>query len=122
MRIWGEDNFANDGARDYLAMLGAKLLATVNEIFVDKERLALDEDGESMFMPSIELLALLCERYDVAPPKPSSVRQWQERYLKVYDATISRYNPDPRFKIERRKVLEKTFRWLQSLSECYWEN
>src|SRR5262245_28468248 len=119
MRVWGEDNFANDGARDYLAMLAAKLVATVNEIFLDAERLELDEDGESMFMPSVELLALLCERYDVAPPKPSAVRQWQEKYLKVYDASVGKYNPDPRFRAGRRKAIEKTFRWLASLSESY---
>jgi hypothetical protein len=122
MRIWGEDNFANEGARDYLAMLAAKLVATVSEIFIDTERLELDEDGESMFMPSVELLALLCERYDIAPPKPSSVRPWQEKYLKVYDASIAKYNPDARFRVERRKAIEKTFRWLISLSESYWDN
>src|SRR5215467_2041149 len=119
---WGEDNFANEGARDYLALLSAKLVATVCEIFRDDERLELDEDGESMFMPSVELLALLCERYDVTPPKPATVRQWQEKYLKVYDASITKYNSDPRFRVERRKVIEKTFRWLVSLSESYWNN
>jgi len=122
MRIWGEDNFANEGARDYLQMLTAKLVATASEICIDSERLELDEDGESMFMPSVELLALLCERYDVAPPKPSLLKQWQEKYLKVYDASIARYNPDPRFRAERRKAIEKTFRWIVSLSECYWNN
>jgi hypothetical protein len=120
MRVRGEDNFANEGAREYLALLAAKLLATINEVFVDAERLELDEDGESMFMPSVELLALLCERYDVTPPKPTSIEQWQSRYLQVYDAGIDGYNPDARFKTERRKVIEKTFRWLLSLSESYW--
>lgn len=122
MRIWGEDNFANEGARDYLEMLTAKLVATASEIFIDAERLELDEDGESMFMPSVELLALLCERYDVPPPKPSLVRQWQEKYLAVYDASSARYNPDPRFRVERRKFIENTFRWLMSLAGCYWDN
>ena len=122
MRIWSEDNFGNEGARDYLAMLAAKLVATASEIFIDAERLELDEDGESMFMPSVELLALLCERYDMAPPKPSLVRQWQEKYLKVYDASSARYNPDLRFQTERRKAIEKTFRWLLSLAECHWNN
>ena len=120
MRTWGEDNFANEGARDYLALLAAKLVATISEIFADDERLTLDEDGEAMFMPSVELLALLCERYDVTPPKPSSVQQWQEKYLQVYDRSIDKYSPDRRFRVERRKVIEKTFRWAISLSESYW--
>ena len=33
MGTWGDENFANDGARDYLSMLSAKLVATVTEIY-----------------------------------------------------------------------------------------
>jgi hypothetical protein len=122
MGNWGDDNFANDGARDYLSMLSAKLVATITEIYRDKERLALEEDGEAMFMPSVELLALLCERYALAPPKPSTVQQWHDKYLRQYDATVESYNPDPGFQASRRKVIEQTFRWLLSLSESYWDN
>src|SRR5688572_28828156 len=64
MKSWATDNFGNEAARDYLSVLSAKLFATINEIVSDEERLVLDKDGESMFMPSVELLALLCERYD----------------------------------------------------------
>src|SRR5262249_22777876 len=120
MKTWGEDNFANEGARGYLDVLSAKLVATINEIAVDDERLALDEDGESMFMPSLELLALLCERYDVTPPKPATVEQWREKYLRGYDDEAKGYTPDPRFRSARRKVIEKTFRWLLSLAETCW--
>ena len=77
---WTEDNFGNDGARDYLAMLTAKLVATIREVIVDDERIGPDEDGESLLMPSVEVLALLCERYDAAPPRPTTVRQWHEKY------------------------------------------
>jgi len=114
------DNFANEGARQYLEVLAAKLVATINEICVDDERLSLDEDGESMFMPSVELLALLCERYGIKPPKPSVVLQWQHKYLGVYDRDIASFNPDEHFQVERRKVIESTFRWLMSLAESYW--
>lgn len=122
MRPEGEDNFANEGAREYLALLSAKLVATVTEIYRDEERLELDEDGESMFMPSIELLALLCERYGVKPPKPSSVEQWRDKYLAMYEENIESYNSDSDFQDARRKVIEKTFRWLLSLAESYWES
>lgn len=122
MGSWGDENFANDGARDYLSMLSAKLVATVTEIYRDEERLALDEDGESMFMPSVELIALLCERYAATPPKPSIVEQWRERYLKMFDETIESYNSDPDFQVSRRKSIDRTFHWLQSLSESYWDN
>jgi hypothetical protein len=116
-----EDNFGNDGARDYLSMLGAKLVATVTEIHRDEERLSLDEDGESMFMPSVELLALLTERYALPPPRPSVVTGWRDHYLRIYDREIKSYNSDPHFRAARRKTIESTFRWLLSLAESYWD-
>lgn len=121
MKDWGEENFANDGARAYLEMLTARLVATIKEIYADEERLALDEDGESMLMPSIESLALLCERYNAPPPKPSTVRQWSEKYLEIYDATIDDHDVTPAFKTARRRVIDHTFRWLESLASSYWD-
>ena len=120
MGTWGAENFANDGALDYLAMLATKLVGTITEVFADKQRLRLDEDGESMLMPSVELLALLCERYNATPPKPAMVRQWAEKYLAVYDAGIDRLKPKGEYKAARRKVIDKTFRWLSSLAESHW--
>ena len=121
MKNAGTDNFAHDGATDYLAMLAAKLVATIAEIVADDDRMDLDEDGESMLMPSVEILAMLCERYGAVPPKPVKVRQWSAKYLAVYDAVIDSFNPKPEYKTCRRKVIDKTFRWLQSLAESYWE-
>jgi hypothetical protein len=117
------DNFGNDGARAYLAMLAAKLVATVTEILGGGERLDLDEDGESMFMPSVELLALLCERYDARPPRPESVKHWAEKYLAVYDAQIDKQKPKVKaeYKAGRRRAIENTFRWLEGLAESYWQ-
>jgi hypothetical protein len=117
----GDDNFGNNGARAYLSVLAAKLVATINEIDRDRERLRLDEDGESMFMPSVELLALLIERYALEPPRPEAVKRWRDRYLKMYDATVASYNPDPEFQVSRRRTIDNTFRWLLSLAESYWE-
>jgi hypothetical protein len=121
MRTWAEDNFGNDGARDYLSVLAAKLVATITEIVTDDERLALDEDGETMFMPSVELLALLCERYNSTPPKPAAVIHWREKYLHVYDTTINDLRPPASYKTARRKVIESTFRWLEALADSYWD-
>jgi hypothetical protein len=119
MATFAEHNFGNDGAMEYLAMLAAKLVATITEIMADPERLAPDEDGESMLMPSVEILALLCERYDAIPPKAATVRQWCQKYLNTYDRGIDKMTGDAHFKTARRKVIEQTFRWLESLSESY---
>src|SRR5947199_521229 len=122
MGSWGDDNFANDGARDYLSLLAAKLVATITEIYRDDDRLALEEDGEAMFMPSVELLALMCERYGATPPKPATIEQWQERYLRLFDETVEGYNAEPEFQASRRRRIEQTFRWLTGLAESYWSS
>src|SRR5262245_53002353 len=93
-----EDNFGNDGARQYLDVTIAKLVATIKEIIADPERLEPDEDGESLLMPSIDILAVLCERYNAAPPRPATVRQWHEKYLLAFDQGIDAVKPKPRFK------------------------
>jgi hypothetical protein len=110
-----EDNFGNDGARAYLGMLTAKLMATINEVFADDERLEPDEDGESLFMPSLDVLALLCERYAAKPPRPAKVRQWRDKYLAMFDA--AKVGPSEAFRAGRRMVIANTFRWLESLAE-----
>jgi hypothetical protein len=121
MGEWTEDNFGNDGARDYLAMMTAKLVATIREVIADDERIVPDEDGESLLMPSVEILALLCERCGAAPPRHATVKQWHEKYLAAFDAGIDRMKPPPGFKANRKRVIENTFRWLESLAESYYQ-
>jgi hypothetical protein len=120
MATLGDDNFANDGARDYLKMLTTQLVATITAVMANPARLALDEDGESMLMPSVEILALLCERANAEPPKPAVVRKWRKKYLDLYDQTIDEQEPSPEHKTGRRKVIDNTFHWLESLADSYW--
>ena len=118
---WDVGNFDNDGAMDFLSMQTMQLTATITAVAGDEERLELDEDGETLFMPSVELLALLCERYNAEPPRPAAVRQWHEKYLEAYDRGIDALKTTPEFKANRRKAVEKTFRWLESLAESFWD-
>lgn len=122
MGDWSKGNFGNDGARDYLAMMTAKLVATIREVIGDDERIAPDEDGESLLMPSVEILALLCERCYAVPPRPATVKQWREKYLAAFAAGAARLQVAPEFKTERRRVIDNTFRWLEGLSESYFES
>jgi hypothetical protein len=115
-----EDNFGNDGAMAYLAMLIARLVASITEVVGDETRLEPDEDGESMLMPSVEILALLCERYGAEPPRPDTVREWSSKYLAAFDRATEPARARPGFKAARRKVVENTFRWLEGLSESFW--
>jgi hypothetical protein len=121
MEDWTEDNFGNDGARQYLSVLTARLLATIKEVIADAERLAPDEDGESLLMPSIDVLATLCERGNAEPPRPATVKQWHTKYLAAFDAGFDKLKPKPEFKAARRKVIDNTFRWLEGLAESYHE-
>jgi hypothetical protein len=120
MGVLSEDTFDNEGARVYLKMWTAKLVATITDVINDDERLDADEDGETLLMPSVELLALLCERYGEPPPKPEAVHCWRDRYLERFDATVDRLGRGEEFKAARRKVVEKTFRWLEGLAESHW--
>src|SRR5262249_47573806 len=119
MKIWGEQNFDNEGAKAYIEMLAAKLMATVREIVNDPERLELDEGGAAIVMPSIELLALWGGRSGAPPPRRETVRRWTETYLKQYAATIDQVCPDETFKANRRKVIERTFHWLEGLAQTH---
>ncbi len=119
MKDWTEDNFGNPEARRYLAMLTARLLSNIHEVVADAERLGPDEDGESLLMPAVEVLALLCERYGAEPPRPATVKQWHSKYLAAFDKGIDDMEPTPEFKTDRRRVIENTFRWLEGLAESY---
>jgi hypothetical protein len=121
MADWTEDNFGNEGARGYLEMQTAKLVATIREVVADDERIQPDEDGESLLMPSLEILTLLCERCAAPPPRPATVRQWHEKYLAAFESGFDRLGHSPTAKPLRRKVIENTFRWLESLSETYYQ-
>ena len=118
---WGVDNFDNDGAMDYLSMQTMHLTATIKAVVADDARLELDEDGETLLMPSVELLALLCERYNAEPPRPNRCGSGGINTWTVFDRDIDELAPSPEFKVGRRKAIEKTFRWLESLSESFWD-
>jgi hypothetical protein len=120
MAVRREDNFGNQGARDYLALRAAQLVANISEVAASKQRIRPDEDGESMLMPSVELLALVCERYGAIPPKPETVRQWSEKYLRAFDRADDFEEPTPGFRAARRKVIDQTFRWLEGLAASHW--
>jgi hypothetical protein len=121
MGAWSADNFGNDGARDYLAILIARLVATISEVVGDAERISPDEDGESLLMPSLEVLAFLCERYSGVPPLPATVQQWRDEYLAAFDRDFNPPKAKSGAKAARRKVVEKTFAWLDSLAQTHHE-
>jgi hypothetical protein len=118
MHPWQEGNFDGAGAREFLAELIDDLVETIEEVF-DKKRLTLD-DGEGVLVPSVELIALLCERYNAKPPKVKKIQKWRRKYLKLYDAQIDELQPPGDYKEKRRQVIDKTFAWLESVAASYY--
>jgi hypothetical protein len=122
MAIRGTGNFDNDDAAEYVELLAAKLVATISEVHADRNRLRPSEDGDGLFMPSVELLALLCERYAAPPPRPTTIREWRDHYLAVFDRAKDPPGVDEAYRPARRKVIENTFRWLLGVAMSYWED
>jgi hypothetical protein len=120
MGTWAEGNFDNDGAMDFLDDLLGQMVATVEDVLGDKSRVQLDEEGEAELMPRVELIALLCERYNATPPQPTVIARWRKKYLKVFDEQINDLSPKDDFKKQRRKTIERTFHWLESLADSFW--
>ena len=114
MGTWGPRNFDNDGAADFFAEeVQSPLLAHVERIIDDPSAIELDEEGESVLMPCIDLLATLAETYGGDFASPEVVRQWRDTYLAVYDGYIDKLSPKPAYKAERRRVIEQTFDRLE---------
>ncbi|MEO8606907.1 MAG: DUF4259 domain-containing protein [Chloroflexota bacterium] len=125
MVTWGTGNFDSDGAGDYLDSLMKQLIKTIEACLGGKYVMYPSDDdddilgacGEDMLMPSVDILALLCEHF--AMPLPVTeliIRQWKEQYLRSYDRHIDHYVTKPDFKIRRRRVIEATFDRLLGLA------
>jgi hypothetical protein len=108
MGTWGEGNFSNDGALDYLAHVLGHLRETVNELLASPAG-DIEDRGEAELMPSVEILAVLCEHLNAAPPEPAEIESWRERYLARFDAQIDALSPRGDFKARRRATIEATF-------------
>jgi hypothetical protein len=114
MGTWSTSNFGCDGACEYLHDTFQKpLLERIESILGDAVAIQLDEQGEDILMPSIELLALLYESYGGTPLEISKVRHWRDLYLAGYDGYIDLLSPSPGYKEERRRVIEQTFDRLE---------
>jgi hypothetical protein len=121
MRTWGEGNFDNDIAAAYLDDLIKELGFTIRRYIDDPEfvHFNLISDGEGKVMPSLDILVLLCQHYEVDPGISGlEVEEWKTAYLEDYDLIID--SPTPAYdKRERRMVIEATFERLAELARKY---
>ena len=118
MGTWGEGNFHNDSARDYLASVIKHHIQTIEDCLGSEQKQKLINCGESKLMPSADILTLLCEAYNASlPVSEATVRDWKDSYLEIFDQQIDSYKPEPSYKLKRRNTIEETFEILASLAE-----
>ncbi len=122
MGTWGAGNFDNDGALDYAGSVIDKFTARIEECFSGEDLADLDEDGETVLMPSVEMICVISERCGAAPPRADVVAGWRERYLRIYDEQIDSLEPADGYTDERRKVIEETFTRLERLALEFWRD
>ena len=120
MGTWGEGVFDNDGASDYVADLVEQMEARIEQILADDDRSTLDEEGDSVLVPTVELIYLICSHVNTPTPRLAVIKRWQEKYLSIYDDQIDNFEPQPEYKLKRRVVIEDTFQRLILLAQS-WE-
>lgn len=114
MGTWGAGNFDNDGALDYVGEVEHELVRRIEEILADEDRRALDEEGESVLLPTVEMLSVLHEHCRFGLPQLETVRRWKVRYLATFDEQIESLGPRPGFAEARRGVIEASFLKLEA--------
>jgi hypothetical protein len=59
------------------------LAETVEKVLSSDGGVNLDEGGESELMPTVAIIAALCQHCRSSPPRPEIVKSRRERYLAV---------------------------------------
>lgn len=116
MGTWGAGDFESDGALDFLDEQVERYLGIIEDVFADAERFHLDEDAESMLIPSVRILTALATQLDAFLPDTLDVETWKARYLAMYDAQIDGLQPVAGFKAERRAAIAAAF---DGLNQAY---
>jgi hypothetical protein len=71
MGTWGPGNFSDDNALDWLGSVVDELHTDIDEGMTRSEAIC----GYAL-AAQIEVLALLCEQLNAAPPKPEEIAAW----------------------------------------------
>src|SRR5262245_31243933 len=99
MGVWGAGNFQDDQALDYLwSEVQQPLIRRIEKMFTIPESASPDEPDGAQIMAAVEILAVLCENLNAAPPKPEDVEKWHGTYLQIWDGSIDRLDPKPEYK------------------------
>jgi hypothetical protein len=121
MGTWGTGNFQNDGALDHVGDLVDNLAGQIDEILAGDNDADADESGESVLMPNVAIIAVLCDACHAAPPKPAKIIEWRKRYLAAFDRSMPGLDSRGDFTKPRREVVEQTFDRLLAGAREFWK-
>ena len=120
MGMLGNGNFEQDGALNFVWQEVQKpLIQKVQSVVVKPVLAEADEPDSGPIVAAVEILALLSEHVNAAPPKPDLVALWKATFLNSWDHTASDVIFRPEDVIERRSVITATFDRLERLSHRF---
>jgi hypothetical protein len=110
----------NDGSGGALCQLPTERLVQEIDRILAEDKAGASKQGETVLVPSVAILDLLCMHLCAAPPKPEIVIAWRDAYLAVFDRTMPGLDPTGTFLPERRSVVEATFASLETQAREFW--
>ena len=110
MGAWGNGNFEEDGALDFVWREVQQPLLRKIQMMVEKPVYAeADEPDSGSIVAAVEILALLSEHVNAAPPKPNEVANWKQTFLEAWDRTAADVYFRQEDVMERRSIIAATF-------------
>lgn len=101
MGSWASGNFDNDSALDFLS----DVIKNVDQDIRPPE----DVEDIDMLMGAVAIRKALVELVPANPPPREQIEELKDAVLQLYDDEIDSLDPSEETKIERRRVIEKTF-------------
>ena len=122
MGVWGADNFENDSALDFVANSVIKPMTACLQRAISHPELADPDEMSDEIMAAVQILVVVCDTINAAPPSLRIVEQCRDICLLRWDAGIDAFEPKAGYKSERRKIIADTFEKLVRICQVWEEN
>lgn len=120
MSAWGSGNFEQDGALDFVwEEVQQPLLRKIRKVLGKPILAEADEPESGPIVAAVEILALLSEHVNAAPPLPDEIALWKATFLNSWDQTAADVYYRQNDLIERRSIIAATFDRLTGLANRF---
>ena len=106
MGAWGAGVFDNDEAMDVLTDASAVATTEIQGFYDNRDRCGF-EDIDCV-LACIAIQTSLITGCGAEPPTRTYAETIRDRMLEIYDNEVDDHDPEPEYKIERRKCLHDT--------------